>query len=327
MATITLAANADWSTCNGGSPPAADDTIHLNTYTLTLNAATCTCVLIKACDVGGTLTTGTITPDICTTLNANITAGTVALLTLSSGTVSINGNVTGGSAASAYGLKIEGTAVVTVLSCVGGTNTTAYGIYQTAGTSIIGTSNGSTTHQAKGLVLAGGESTVTSANGAYTNANGVLQSGGTLTIGTATRGSYSSAHGLSRVGGNATVNLAIGGTYLSAAGCYSWSGTTTTTTVGVARGSAIAPGVLFGGGKWVINGVDFSGAADPIGNAGPVWIADGVLLRFKDASGNAKKFYGDSEMPAAGDVRHGTVYGLTDFSGTMPSKRRIGALR
>jgi hypothetical protein len=78
----------------------------------------------------------------------------------------------------------------------------------------------------------------------------------------------------------------------------------------------MASGAINNIGTMTINGVDLTGTGLPFGG-GTTKIADGVLLQFQDAAGNAKKFYGDSEMPAKTDVRDQTVYGLTDFRGSL----------
>jgi len=136
MATITLAAAANWSTCNSGSPPGAGDTIYLGAFALTLDgadAATYTCVLIAARAADGTTSTaGTIVLGAATTfnINANLTAGTVPMLTVASGKhVAFPKTVTGGTATSAACVKAEsGGTVDSCLEAIGGSGKWAYGI-------------------------------------------------------------------------------------------------------------------------------------------------------------------------------------------------------
>lgn len=72
MTAIVLSGNANWSTCNAGGPPAAGDSIYLNTFILTLDGvdgATYTCVLIRASvsDIDVATTSGTIAFGVDTT--------------------------------------------------------------------------------------------------------------------------------------------------------------------------------------------------------------------------------------------------------------------
>lgn len=248
MADIVLAANANWSTCNGGGPPGATDNIYLNGWTLTLDAGTCTCALIRACaSNGSTATGGTVVAPTGTVINANLFAGTDVLLTLSANTsVTINGTATAGATALKHCVYLtSASAAVALAAAVGGSAAVC----------------------------------------------GCFVSNGTATIGTATGGSAVGAHG-----------------------CYFNNGTAT---IGMTKGGSVvgASGVMQIGGTLTVNGTDLTGVGQPVGG-GTLKIADGVRLQFQDADGNAKKFYGDSEMPAAADVWNGVSYGAADFTGT-----------
>jgi hypothetical protein len=147
MANITLAINSNWSTCsdgnNTGSAPGASDNVYLNGYALTLDAATCTCALIKACQSNGTtFTTGTIVPGIFETLNANLWAGLDTLMIPTAGTRVINGTVTGGSTTNKYGIHVyNGGVNLTITSAMGGSGYYAYGLYVVSGDAVVSVQN------------------------------------------------------------------------------------------------------------------------------------------------------------------------------------------
>ncbi len=361
MATIVLADNANWSTCNGGSPPAAGDTIALNGFILTLDAGEgaggneFTCALIRAFD-GVNPTGGSISLGLATTIiNANLQAGsTGTFFSIGAGkTVTVNGDVKGGTAAWRYGALVSGG----TFSCTTATGNAAVaasttGVVVTSGSATIGTAApNSASYGAVGCEITGGSVTITTCNAVggnsglvvangtaiVTNANGstsgtpsptfpgagVTVSGGTCTITTATGGSVVYAVGVFQTGGTLTVTTAIGGSANGAAGLYERGGTAT---VGSAKGGSVAgaAGIMPLFGTVTINGTDLTGTG-PVLGGGTLKIADGVLLQYQDADGNAKKFYGDSEMPDEADVKTGVAYGLTDFTGTYTSGSLVGA--
>jgi hypothetical protein len=361
MATITLAANADWSTCNGGSPPGATDEIRLATFCLTLDAATCTCATIKAVAADGTTpTAGTLDFDICTELNADVYAGTAALFTFTTETVIINGRVTGRTTgAGTYGMYVNGaTADVTITEVYGGsagycygvrlnngilrvttasaTTSTAYGVNQTGGnlylTNAVG-GNGSGALSACTITGTGsGTATIMNATGAtgaaYSNGVGVSNPNVVVTVTNATGGN-SSVMGIAAGvycdgASNVTITNVTGGGSVNGFGYYS-SSSLSNCTIGVVKGGSVGPGVGWTfAGTISIASIDHTGTGPAFGGVGNIKITDGNLLIFQDADGNAKTFYGDSEMPAEADVRLGTDYGLTDFTGTLPPFRPIG---
>lgn len=349
MATITLAANADWSTCNSGNPPAAGDTIYLNGKVLTLDSGSgdggneFTCVLIKACASNGTtMTAGTVVLGMATTIiNANLTAGTSsAMMTVATETVTVNGTVTGGSSDNKYGISMSGGSV-TVTTATGGTArpytdgiryaggtlvvTTAtggrgdaVGVDGGSGSVTIGTANGSASFSgAYGLRLinTGPTVVVTTANGGAGNqAAGVYLSNGSVTLGTANGGSNTNSYGCYVGGGvTATITLAVGGSVAPGVGNLG------TATIGTAKGgSAGVVGAYCYTGTMTVNGTDLTGTGYPVGVAtGTLKVADGVKLRFSDADGVDKDFYGEDGQPAEADVRDGTSYGYSDYEGSM----------
>jgi hypothetical protein len=151
MAVVYPAANDNWSTVanwmsNGipyGQLPQSGDIVCANGKTVTIDmdlAAytfdSLTTVATSPAAAGGGFTMG-----ISNTINANITAGTTPCLT-STGTgttLVINGEIKGGSAASARGLTCSGDCTVTVTGNV--TGGSAYGIYCTAACTVTVTGN------------------------------------------------------------------------------------------------------------------------------------------------------------------------------------------
>jgi hypothetical protein len=109
VANIVLAGNANWTTCNGGNPPGATDNIYLNGHGLNLNGAgPFTCALIAAVAANGTTPTlGDITFTDGATINANLQAGTSpAMILLGGSSLTVNGNVTGGTAVGAICIDV-----------------------------------------------------------------------------------------------------------------------------------------------------------------------------------------------------------------------------
>lgn len=359
MAVITLAGAADWSTCNGGSPPGATDDIRLNGFALTLDAATCTCASIKAVAVDGTtVTAGTLVQDICTVLNADLVAGSSAVMFPLTGAIAINGAATGGNAAAKYCLSAtSGTFNFSLTSAYGGSGTqTAYAVILNGWdgtftcTNAVGTASHAVRHITGQIVCTNANgSDTTSYSGIWsqtatttssaTNATGgagagsigwyISASSGTISVGTSTGGSGDKSVGVKSVGGSVNVTLAEGGDGFCAHGVLldqSTSATTINAVIGTAKGGGVATaaGVCnTASTSCSVAGTDLTGTGPPIG--GMVKITDGALLLYQDAAGNAKKFYGDSEMPAVADVKSDVTYGLTDFTGTFTSGPLVGA--
>ena len=329
MADIVLAGAADWTTCNGGGEPAAGDTISLNGNALTLNgddARTYTCVSIGArVSLGGAASGGTIVLNNATsTIAANLLAGTDDLITLAAGanrTLTVNGDGTGGTAATKHCIYVSG-----------GTHTLT----------VSGTWTGGSAGDARAINLAGGTVTFTATTAAFvgggaaahglrcainstfsaasatgsaaSSGNGITASSGTITVTAATGGA--SVAGISISGATISVTTATGGSGAGAHGVQVNSGTCTITT---AKGGSAAGalGVLADGGTTTVNGTDLTGTGYAVGvRHGALRLAAGVKLQYLDAAGNPKKFYGPDQMPAVGTVADGTSYGGTDFEGT-----------
>ena len=222
----------------------AGDDVRLNTFDLNADADI-TFTRIAAETSGGTKTTGTLTIPAATTrtLTGDLVAGTVALCTLAAGKVlNLTGNVTGGTAANAFGIDVAGGTLAVTGTATGGTSTACYAIRNVTGTwsattvlagAIQGASHGGGTGTvtnagnatlnttSASIVVTGAGLTVTNANGgAGTNAAGLLiNTGGSATVTTATGGIASGAHGVRYVtDGTVTITNAVGGSHASASG-------------------------------------------------------------------------------------------------------------
>lgn len=329
MATITLAANADWSTCNGGVPPGSEDDIYLNGYALNLDTGLggggneFTCQSVRATQSDGTTpTAGTITmgkdPIV---ININLYAGTSAvMLTIAGETVTITGAVYGGTSTNCYAIRLNSGSLTTTSSISGGSASGAYGLYVAGGAADVGAIAGGTYNLANGCTIAGGTLAAESSTGSATvGAYGIYQTGGGSTIGTALGGGASGAHGIHAIAGTVDITTAIGGTVSNAFGLSNYS--TTTSTVGTAKGGSAAGalGVMAYDGTVTINATDLTGTAYPVGLEGATLkTAAGVRLQFSDSAGSDKVFYGPDGLPAEADVREATDYGYSDFTGELP---------
>lgn len=222
-----------------------------------------------------------------------------------SGDLTINANMQAGTGVL---LTYTGAWAVTVNGNVtGGSGSSAFGIYannNTAGSNVIvnGTVTGGSGATSYG-VYAKRDSTITAAKGGSGFfAAGAYCEGNVHNIGTAEGGSGNGAHGV----------LA----------------SSTTIVVGTAKGGSVvtASGVGFGWAYVEVGATDLTGAGQPVGVRG-VKLADGVLLRFEDAAGNPKRFYGADLIPAEADVKNGVGYGGGDFEGSLeyPTPEEIAA--
>ena len=84
--------------------------------------------------------------------------------------------------------------------------------------------------------------------------------------------------------------------------------------------NATAFGLSQTGGTATLNGTDLTGTAPPAGSSGGTFkIAAGVKLQYLNTSSALTKYYDPTLLPAVGNVRSGTAYGGTDYTGTMPA--------
>ena len=303
MAYPDLAGAVVWSTCNGGSPPGAGDTLYLNsTAVLTLDgadASTYTCVAIKAATSAAPTTYNQngyiVLGNATSTIAANLFAGTADLISLTAAanrTYTCTGTMTGGSASNIRAMYVNGgTHTLTFNNMTAGSSTNCAALRIDSGTialAISGTCTGGT--NAMGVWLVSGTITIATAIGAAV--------GGSMynPIGA---GVYSQATV------TATVTTATGGSNNSP-GLYVINAGTFTVTTAKGGTSIGAFGVLVGyGPTCIINGVDLTGTGYPVGTAGgTVKVAAGVPLRFSDAAGALKTF---CPVPALGTVAKDVV--------------------
>ena len=227
MATITAAQAGNWSatsTWTGGVVPGNGDTACLNGFVVVMNIATIpasgTLAQLDGSNGSGGSTVGRLTIDLATLGNAVINAtqilaynpGSSGFLGVSgaapSNTLTINGNVTGGSGSNAFGIYNTSTGSVTVTGNVtGGSGTSANAIYNTSTGSVTVTGN----------VTAG---SVSNAFGLRNNSTGTVTITGNVTggSGSATYGIYNTSTGSVTVTGNVT-----GGSGTIAYGIYNVS--------------------------------------------------------------------------------------------------------
>lgn len=271
MADITLAANADWTTCNGGSPPGASDNVYLNNYDLTLDGAgpfTCSKIAARAAD-GTTKTDGKIIvgSGVTITINADQYAGTEDLLTLTDQDVTCTGTTYGGDGSTDYGVQVSGTAVFRGNVSGDTTGGSGRGAYVNGGT-LIGDCTGGSASSSYGAYTGsvGGTVTGTFTGGSGVNAYGILAQYLTICTGNAVAGS---AHGAYITNGGILNGNSIAGATANAYGSYVTAG-------GIQNGNATGGSVAGAHGAYVIYGGLFNGNA----TGGSANNANGAFLLF-----------------------------------------------
>lgn len=224
MAARTAVANGNWSspsTWDGGTTiPTAGDTVSAVTFTVTIDQNISVASL--------TATTGKFVVSSVTgtrTIAANITGGTAALaygleITATSGTVAITGDITGGSNATAYGVHVNGTGVtVTVTGNVlGGAST--YGLVASTASTITVTGNATSGSQVGGILSRTTAKTITINGNVLGNASpGLwLSSGDTATVNGNVTGGTNGVFSSGIVNDTAGATITITGTCTAQAG-------------------------------------------------------------------------------------------------------------
>lgn len=327
-------ANGNWSnvaTWDGGTMPQAADSVCANGYTVTIDQDV-TVVLITTAALGSGAAGGGFSISAARIINASIVAGTTTCLTLghASGTVTINGSITGGSATSAFGVRNNGSGAITVTGNVtgGSSGNTPYGIYNSsAGTiTIVGNVSGGTAYGAQGLYNINGHVTIT----------GNVSAGGTslcygcqfdpvaktLTItGNVTGGSDASAHGIyvTNTGTVVITGNVLAGTLGSGILCATACNITIT---GAAIGNGHGPGstgtgtafaVIAAQGTIVNVGTLQCGSRGAWPISGPCYVSDlnaATCKVYKSDLTNATlvSALSTNNPPAVSDVRFGVAY-------------------
>lgn len=222
MAERYAVATGNWSntgTWDGGTLPGPGDTVHANTYTVTIDQdvtvdAITTAAGTTASAGGGFTTSGS------RTINANVVAGTTnCLVPASSVTTLVFGDVYGGASTGIIGLQLGATTVTITGNVYGGT--TGWGVNSL--------SNGSV------LIINGNVTGGTSSSGYGVYAQGA----GTVTIdGNVTGGSGNNAHGLYNfVAGTVSVSGDVVGGTAAAYGIRNHSTGTVSVTGNVTAGA------------------------------------------------------------------------------------------
>ena len=309
-----LAGAVNWSTCNGGNPPAAEDTLYLNdTCVLTLDTSpndTYTCVAIKAStnaaketyNQDGHIALGNAT----STINANLRAGdTNPMITLSNAanktlTIGAGTTVTGGSASNVYGISVTGSTddghTLTVNNVTGGSGNSAHGLYIDGGKvslTINGTCHGGL-GAGRGYYASGGTINYTKAIPAATassKAHGIYNgANSTFTVTAAEGAGGSNFHGIYVAAGTVTVTTATGGNVAGSYGAYCGGGEViVTTAVGGTHVGGI--GAVAAGGTVTVNGVDLTQTGYPCSSSGGILkIDEGVPVQFSDTDGDLAVF-------------------------------------
>lgn len=130
MATYTATATGNWSTMtwSPSGTPGAGDIVEAGAYTVTIDQN------ITVASIRTTSGGGTFNVTAARTLTCDVIAGSTACLNIShgTGTVTINGNVTGGSASNARGVNTSGAGTTVVNGNVtGGSASGCIGLYNT----------------------------------------------------------------------------------------------------------------------------------------------------------------------------------------------------
>ena len=298
MADIVLAGNANWSTCNGGNPPAAGDTIFLEGFKLTLdggNSATYTCAAIKARNnSGGAGNAGYIDPLTSTpfTMACDLYAGSATILTLASGKTITSAANWYGPTGAVTGFVVSGT-VTTLTSATGGSGGMCIDI---ASSGVITTCT-------------------TATGGSATNAYGIRVRKTLTTLTNAIGGSAAGAHGVdvclsSTLG---TLTNATGGSAAGAYGCRvgDGGGGAVTNPIGTVKGGSVnfAYGLVVDSPlstvtTVTVTAVDNSGVAPAIGQ--PYIIAPVHTWMGFGASGTVRRCIGTDDIVATGNVVTGS---------------------
>lgn len=330
-------ANDVWATTPSGTAGAqtfvAGDVLVANSFTVTVNVSTDlgSTGEVRNDTTGGATAGGSFSLSNGVTLTANVFAGTVTCVTLAStASATIVGNLTGGSSANAYGVDVSSSGALTVTgSLTGGSGNSAYGVfYNGSGTaSITGNVIGGAGVSAGGLHMqtaattniTGNVTAAANAFGARNWAGGNMIITGTVTGGP---GSTASPGALNNgIGTLTVVGTAVGGA--SSAGVSHLStGTVTVTRAkgGAAATSAVGAAASTAGGITNVNEIEYGDlGASP--TSGPIRLTDktsnvAVMYRFGTTKKNLVDANASGLMPAASNVRSGTVYNGGNSVGT-----------
>jgi hypothetical protein len=336
-----------WATTPSGTAGAvvftSSDILLSNTFTITVNVNT-TVAEIRNDTTGGATAGGTfelsnaitltsnvfgngLTNGVCVNLAAGIASGaivgnitggsltnSIGARNNSTGTLTITGSVTGGSAsgAGAYGVVNSQTGTINITgSITGGSVNTNYGVHNnsTGTINITGSVNGGVAGNCSGVNNAVGGTVSITGNvtggsnstgyGVYNTGTGIITISGTATGGTVAIAAYNNGSGtliVTRAKGNGYGNGSVG--LSSAVGVF-----------GSQNGSTNIYEIEYG---------DLG--QSPTSGAIILLNATSNVALFYRTSGGKKTLVDSSaaaDYPAISNVRSGTVYGNTNFTGTL----------
>jgi len=352
MAAFVAAQNGNWNASatwgKAGSPPVEgtdypgpDDTVDLGAYVVTVNQTlvpssgnpigaisttgagqllfnaagtlhTFSAVSIQA----GTKTTGVVyvTGSASLALYANVTGGTAAtgygVSANTSGTVTINGNITGGSHATAYGLLCSGNSTVNVNGDVAG-GVSSVGLYNSSATALVTITGNVSAGSASSGFGARNNSTGTitkSANtthGLYNYSTGTINITGNVTGGSGSGGNpangvYNYSTGAVNIIGNVT-----GGTYSLAMGVHNVSTGVVTITGNLIYSATSAP--YTGGAPVLTAGSQYYIQCGSVNRKYPQQLTAGQFLEGISHGGLSGTYH----VAAVGEVKNGVTFGAS----------------
>lgn len=334
-----------WATTPSGTAAAqtfvAGDVLYANSFTITINVDTNlgSTGELRNDNTNGATAGGGFTISNGVTLTANCfagSAGVTACVTLSSGSATIVGNLTGGGASSSHGALHNSNGTLTITgNCTGGTANNAHGVQNgSIGTVVItGNCTGGTSGSVSGANNSStGTITITGncTGGSGSTGFGVSNtSSGTVTVtGNCTGGTTSGANGAQNAStGTLTINgTATGGT--NAVGANNNS--TGTMTVTRAKGNGFGIGTTGSTVQVGVNGAQASftnvrefefgdlGASPTSGN---IMLTDStsnvcVCYRYNTTKKTLTDPAATVDFPANSDVRSGTVFANGSRTGT-----------
>lgn len=267
---VKSGAESDDSVWNGGTPLLATDDVYADGWTVSLTRNLTVASLRTSQRSGGTAGGGFTVAAGGVTITAAVTAGTTACLRCShdTGTVAVSGNVTGGSAASAYGVSHTGGGTVTIGGNVAGGTSAGHGVVN----------SGAGTINISGSASGGGVTTYATSN------TGV----GSINItGAVAPGGNNFTYGLYNDVGTCSITGAVTGSAGSAGVWNAGSGTITIT--GSPTSGSAYPGVVNNAGGTInIVGNPTGGVVYCVHNAG----AGTINVTGNPTGGSATAAYG-----------------------------------
>lgn len=330
-----------WATTPSGTAGAqtfvSGDVLVSNSFAITVNVSTDlgSTGEVRNDTTGGATAGGSFALSNGVTLTANVYAGSVTCVTLTStNSATIVGNITGGTSANAYGVSTSSTGTITITGSVtGGTAASAYGINTTTNSSKItitgnitagsGSASAGAWIDAAAVVI-----TVTGnvTGGSSANAAGIrMRTSAALTLtGNTTGGSAGQGVLVEGTGDINIIGTAIGGSGGTSASAGVQGGSTSAITITRAKGGSTAgasvgvAGVTTG--TVTVEEIEYGDlGASP--TSGPIRLSDkssnvAVMYRLNTTKKTLVDANASGLMPSVSDVRFGTIYNGGNSTGT-----------